>query len=162
VLTLVATNLTRHAGRTIATAIGIALGVGTIVALLSIGAGLKAARGSARELHRALDGLGPAVGAHDGVDRSRGAREQLLGQHPLEQGHAQLRQIGRPGLEHAADGVGDLRVVATHREHPVAAEEIEVAVAVLVDQVGALAVHPAAVEAQRAHDPPSWGSGGRR
>ncbi len=40
-LALVATNLTRHRGRTIATAIGIALGVATIVALLSIGAGLK-------------------------------------------------------------------------------------------------------------------------
>jgi putative ABC transport system permease protein len=41
VLRLVVTNLTRRKGRTIATAIGIALGVATIVALLSIGAGLK-------------------------------------------------------------------------------------------------------------------------
>ncbi|UGS37573.1 ABC transporter permease [Capillimicrobium parvum] len=40
-LRLVFTNLTRRKGRTIATAIGIALGVATIVALLSIGAGLK-------------------------------------------------------------------------------------------------------------------------
>ncbi|MFN8205588.1 MAG: ABC transporter permease [Solirubrobacteraceae bacterium] len=40
-LALVITNLTRRKGRTIATAIGIALGVATIVALLSIGAGLK-------------------------------------------------------------------------------------------------------------------------
>jgi 3-hydroxyacyl-CoA dehydrogenase len=38
VLRLVVTNLTRRKGRTIATAIGIALGVATIVALLSIGA----------------------------------------------------------------------------------------------------------------------------
>jgi putative ABC transport system permease protein len=41
VLRLVLTNMTRHRFRTIATAIGIALGVATIVALLSIGDGLK-------------------------------------------------------------------------------------------------------------------------
>jgi putative ABC transport system permease protein len=41
VLGLVVTNLWRHAGRTAATAIGIALGVATIVALLSVGSGLR-------------------------------------------------------------------------------------------------------------------------
>jgi putative ABC transport system permease protein len=41
VLGLVATNLTRRWGRTCATAVGIALGVATIVALLSTGSGLK-------------------------------------------------------------------------------------------------------------------------
>jgi putative ABC transport system permease protein len=40
-LGLVATNLRRRYGRTLATAVGIALGVATIVALLSTGAGLK-------------------------------------------------------------------------------------------------------------------------
>ena len=40
-LALVATNMARHKARTFATAVGIALGVGTIVALLSVGAGLK-------------------------------------------------------------------------------------------------------------------------
>jgi putative ABC transport system permease protein len=40
-LGLVATNLSRRYGRTIATAVGIALGVATIVALLSTGSGLK-------------------------------------------------------------------------------------------------------------------------
>jgi ABC-type lipoprotein release transport system permease subunit len=41
VLALVVTNIARHKARTIATAIGIALGVATIVALLSIGSGLQ-------------------------------------------------------------------------------------------------------------------------
>jgi putative ABC transport system permease protein len=41
VLALVFTNLARHKARTIATAVGIALGVATIVALLSVGAGLQ-------------------------------------------------------------------------------------------------------------------------
>lgn len=44
-LGLVVTNLTRRKARTIATAIGIALGVATIVALLSVGAGLKRTAG---------------------------------------------------------------------------------------------------------------------
>jgi putative ABC transport system permease protein len=41
VLGLVVTNLARRKARTIATAVGIALGVATIVALLSVGAGLQ-------------------------------------------------------------------------------------------------------------------------
>jgi ABC-type lipoprotein release transport system permease subunit len=41
VLGLVVTNIARHKARTIATAVGIALGVATIVALLSIGSGLQ-------------------------------------------------------------------------------------------------------------------------
>jgi ABC-type lipoprotein release transport system permease subunit len=41
VLSLIVTNLVRHKARTIATAAGIALGVGLIVALLSVGSGLK-------------------------------------------------------------------------------------------------------------------------
>jgi putative ABC transport system permease protein len=50
---LVATNLTRRYGRTIATAMGIALGVATIVALLSTGSGLKRTAGELIHLGRA-------------------------------------------------------------------------------------------------------------
>jgi ABC-type lipoprotein release transport system permease subunit len=41
VLTLIASNMLRRKARTLATAVGIAIGVGTIVALLSVGSGLK-------------------------------------------------------------------------------------------------------------------------
>jgi ABC-type lipoprotein release transport system permease subunit len=41
VLTLIGSNMLRRKARTLATAIGIAIGVGTIVALLSVGSGLK-------------------------------------------------------------------------------------------------------------------------
>lgn len=44
-LTLVSSNMLRRKARTFATAIGIALGVGTIVALLSVGDGLKKTAG---------------------------------------------------------------------------------------------------------------------
>jgi putative ABC transport system permease protein len=50
---LVATNLTRRYGRTIATAVGIALGVATIVALLSTGSGLKRTAGELIHLGQA-------------------------------------------------------------------------------------------------------------
>jgi putative ABC transport system permease protein len=56
VLGLVATNLTRRYGRTVATAVGIALGVATIVALLSTGAGLK--RTAAELIHLGQADLG--------------------------------------------------------------------------------------------------------
>ncbi|MFN8160844.1 MAG: ABC transporter permease [Solirubrobacterales bacterium] len=54
---LIASNLTRHKARTAATAIGIALGVGTIVALLSVGAGLKRTAGELTHLGEADLGI---------------------------------------------------------------------------------------------------------
>ncbi len=54
---LVATNLVRRPGRTVATAIGIALGVATIVALLSIGDGVKRTAGELVHLGQADFGL---------------------------------------------------------------------------------------------------------
>jgi putative ABC transport system permease protein len=52
-LALIASNMVRHKARTLATAVGIGLGVGTIVALLSVGAGLKQAAGELIHLGRA-------------------------------------------------------------------------------------------------------------
>jgi putative ABC transport system permease protein len=56
-LSLILTNLARHKARTAATAIGIALGVGTIVALLSVGAGLKRTASGLLHLGRADVGV---------------------------------------------------------------------------------------------------------
>src|ERR1700754_3801674 len=47
------TNLWRHKARTLATALGIALGVATIVALLSVGSGLKRTAGELVHLGQA-------------------------------------------------------------------------------------------------------------
>src|SRR5215471_16786486 len=57
VLGLVATNLARHKGRAFATALGIALGVATIVALLSVGAGLRRTAGELVHLGQADIGV---------------------------------------------------------------------------------------------------------
>jgi putative ABC transport system permease protein len=56
-LSLVVTNLVRRKGRTAATAIGIALGVATIVALLSIGSGVQQAAAGLVHLGQADLGL---------------------------------------------------------------------------------------------------------
>ena len=57
VLQLVATNLARRKGRAFATALGIALGVATIVALLSVGAGLRRTAGELVHLGQADVGV---------------------------------------------------------------------------------------------------------
>src|SRR5262245_34769902 len=54
---LIASNLVRHKARTVATAIGIALGVGMIVALPSVGAGLKRTAGKLVHLGQADMGI---------------------------------------------------------------------------------------------------------
>jgi ABC-type lipoprotein release transport system permease subunit len=54
---LIASNLVRHKARTIATAVGIALGVGMIVALLSVGSGLKRTAGQLVHLGQADMGI---------------------------------------------------------------------------------------------------------
>jgi putative ABC transport system permease protein len=57
VLALIASNLARHKARAAATAFGIALGVGMIVALLSIGSGLKRTAGELVRLGQADMGI---------------------------------------------------------------------------------------------------------
>lgn len=57
VLVLIVTNMRRHKLRTAATAMGIALGVGTIVVLLSVGAGLQRTAGELVHLGQADVGI---------------------------------------------------------------------------------------------------------
>ena len=71
-----------------------------------------------------------------------GARKQLLGEHAAEQRHPELWQVGGVRGHRVAHGGDRLGVVAPDREHPIAAEQIEVALALGVDQVRALARRP--------------------
>jgi len=57
-------------------------------------------------------------------------------------------------LVQRGDHVG---VVAPDREGAVARQQVEVAVALGIDQVRAVTVRPRAIEAERAHDPPELG-----
>ena len=58
------------------------------------------------------------------------AREQLLGEHAAQQRHAELRQVAGARRHHLLHRRDRLGVVAPDREHAVAAEQVEVALAV--------------------------------
>jgi len=68
-----------------------------------------------------------------------------------------LGQVGALGIERLFHACANVRVVAPEGEDAVAGEQIEVALAVLVDQLGALAALPVAVDAEGANDPTQLG-----
>ena len=106
----------------------------------------------AGELQRRLDRLRARVREHDGAEVRRGAAQQLLREHARQGGDAHLRQRRGVGGQEALELRADRGVVAADREHAVAPEHVEIAVAVRVDQVRALTVRPGAVEADRAQN----------
>jgi hypothetical protein len=83
--------------------------------------------GSTRDLDRRLDGLRARVRRHHRRDAAGRAREQLLGEDPTQQRHAELREVGRPGGHHILDGRDHVRVVPAQTEHPVAGDQVQVA-----------------------------------
>ena len=107
-----------------------------------------------RDLDRRLNRLGARVGGHHRGDACWRPREQRLREHAAQERHPQLRQVAGAPRHHLLYGGDRLGMVAPDREDPVAAEQIQVAPALGVDQVGPLASLPHPVEAQRSQDPP--------
>jgi MacB-like periplasmic core domain len=154
VLGLVATNLVRRKARTVATAAGIALGVATIVALLSVGSSLKRTAAGLVHLGDADIGIFQA-GVEDPtasllptslatrLERRRDVREAT----PL------LLVVEGVRADPAAIVFG----AEPDREDVVAAQQVEEALAVGVDEVGPVARDPAAVEPERPDDAPELG-----
>jgi hypothetical protein len=123
-------------------------------------AGVQDARppgGRAGEFHRALDGLGSRVGRHHRRNTCRRTLDERLRERAREHAHAELGEVRAVRVQQLAQGGDHVGVAAADREGPVAAQQVEVARAVGVDQVRALAVCPDTVEAERAHDPPELG-----
>ncbi len=110
--------------------------------------------GGACDLDRRLDRLRAGVRRDHRGDAVGGAREQLLGEHAAEQRHPELRQVPGARGHHLLDRCNRLGVVAPDREHAVAAEQVQIALPVGVDQMCALAARPYLVESERAQDPP--------
>ena len=77
---------------------------------------------------------------------------QGLGQQAGQEGAVQLDQVGQVGVDGLVEGVLDHRMAPAEREDPEAREEVEVPVALVVDQVGALGAHVLAVESQGLED----------
>ena len=114
----------------------------------------RAARGRAGELDGGLDGLGSAVGGDHRRDAAGRALQKLLRQDAGQQRDAELREVGRAGLHHGLDRRDHVGMVSSHGEGAVAGEQVEIALAAVVDQVSALAGDPVSVVPQRPHDPP--------
>jgi hypothetical protein len=85
------------------------------------------------------------------------ARAILIAASTAEQRHAQLGEVARLRVEQLAHPGDHLRVVAPDGEHAVAAEQVQVAIAVGVDQMRPLATDPRPVEPERLEDPPHLG-----
>ena len=114
----------------------------------------RAARGGPRKLDRALDGLGAGVRRDHRHDPLRCTLDERLREGAGEGGDAELGEVRAVRIQQRVELGDHVRVVAAHGEGAVTAEQVEVAVALRVDQVRALAADPLAVEAQGAHDPP--------
>ncbi len=106
----------------------------------------RPAGGGAGDLHRRLDRLRTRVRRHHRGDAARSAGEQLLGQDTAQERHPELRQVGGSRGQQLVDGRDHVRVIASEREHAVARDQVEVALAVGVDQVRAVAADPGPIE----------------
>src|SRR5664279_4698752 len=91
--------------------------------------------GTSGELDGRLHRLRPGVGEEDSLDAGVGPVDQLLGQQTGEQSAVQLDQVGEVGLDGLSESVLDHRMAAAEGEHTESGEEVEVPVALVVDQV---------------------------
>ena len=87
------------------------------------------------------------------ADRGRRAPDQLLGQQRRHRRDPHLRRVRRLALHRLDEPLAHARVRPADVEHPVAAEPVEVALAVRVEEVRALGSRPVAVEADRPQHP---------
>ena len=114
---------------------------------------LGALRRVARELDRGLDRLRARVAEEDpsrpgGIfAASRSARS------PGEHRDVHLHEVREPGVEHVVQRLDHLRVVAPDREHAPAGEQVEVALALCVEEVLAARLGIGDIEADRLEHP---------
>ena len=112
-------------------------------AVIEIGE-LAAARRRAGEFQRRLDRFGAGVAEEHGVEMRRTTFDQRLGQQTRQERAIHLHHVRQIQIEHVADHLRDLRMIAADRVHAEPAQHVEVAVAFLVPEILALGfrVHP--------------------
>jgi hypothetical protein len=103
--------------------------------------------GVAGELDGRLDRLGPRIGEDDPLDAGMGPGHEFLGQQAGKQGAVQLGQVGKVGVERLVQRVLDAGVAPAQREHAEAGQQVQVPIAMIVDEHGALAAQVEPVEA---------------
>ncbi len=104
----------------------------------------------AGEFDRAFERFRAGVAEEDCVEMRRRFFQQRLGEQPAEDRAIHLHHVWQIHVEHVADGVLHGGMVAADVEDAVAAEEVEVVVAVAVEEVGALR---ASVDLIESNDP---------
>ena len=109
-------------------------------------------RRGAAELERRLDRLGAGAREEAALDPPAGEADQLLGEQAGQERRPHREHPRRVERERLDERGADARVVAADVVHPEAAEHVEVAVAVGVEEVRALGARPRAVEADRLED----------
>ena len=105
------------------------------------------------ELDRRLDRLGAGAREDDASEGRGEVPQQLAGEVAGVGGDAELHRDRQVGRERVGERGADARVRATDVEHAEAADEVEEAHAVRVDEMGALAGRPRPVEADRPEHP---------
>jgi hypothetical protein len=110
-----------------------------------------AAGGGAAELDRGLDRLGTGV-AEKGLLQPRRVARQALCKQPGEKGDIELDEPRELSIQHLPERAHHGRVATADGEHAKAAQEIEIAVALGIEQVGSLAARVGDVEADRLED----------
>ncbi len=106
---------------------------------------LRPPGGGAAELDRRLHRLGAGI-AEEQLVEPRHPRRQPLGEQPGEQRDIELHHAGEFAVQHLFEGGDHRRVVAAHGEHAETAEQVEIAVAVAVEQIGALGADVIGIE----------------
>ena len=107
------------------------------------------AGGGAAELHRRFDRLGAGI-AEEQLFHAGEARQQALGEQAAQQRDVHLHQVRQLGCQGLLQGADHRRMVAPDREDAEAAQQVEIAIALLVVEIGAEAPGVVAVEADGA------------
>ena len=109
--------------------------------------------GGPGELDGRLDGLGPRVGEEGALDAGVRPFHQRLGQEPGQQGAVHLDQVGQIGVEGLVDGPRHGGMGTAEGEDAEPGQEVEIAPALGVVEIAALAPHVVAVEPDRLEHP---------
>ena len=104
------------------------------------------------ELDGRLDRFRAGIGKEHLVEIGHPLQEPL-GQNSGQHRHVELHQVGQVAVEHAFERLAHVRMIAADREHAEAAEQVQIAGALAVVEIGALAAAEADVIADGAQDP---------
>lgn len=112
----------------------------------------RPASSAAGELDRSFDTFGAGI-REEYFIQIWNVLDQPFCEHTGEGGNVELHEVGQIAVEHALQGGAKRRVIAADREDAEAAQKVEIAGAVAVEQVLALPFLKSDVVSNRLQDP---------